>query len=166
MGRHVHEMTLPPQALLQRYRQRDDCFTDCYAVELPEKIDLARFVTAFYCTPLFRLERVILRFTVRRPSTDEQAATVAHGQRDKFAAWDVEDRRSDQLLMCDLAARTRSWFMVEATDQGTRLYFGSAVTPPSDANPGQGLGTIFTALLGFHKLYSRALLASARRRLA
>jgi len=48
----------------------------------------------------------------------------------------------------------------------TPLYFGTTITPPPGAKPGQGLGPIFTALLRFHKLYSRALLAGARRKQA
>ena len=49
----------------------------------------------------------------------------------------------------------------------TQLFFGSAVVPqryPSGARGSMGL--VFTALLGFHKLYSRALLWSAGARLS
>jgi len=50
---------------------------------------------------------------------------------------------------------------------GTRLYFGSAVVPRRSARSGrEGLGPLFSSLLGFHKLYSRLLLRAARSRLA
>jgi hypothetical protein len=156
---------LPKRALLQAYAERPDCFTDCYSATLPGHFTLADFVSAFYCTRLFRLERLILRLTIRRASSDAQAAAVALGTATHFAAWTVEARSPDQLLMCDLAARTRSWFMIENATNQTRLFFGSAVVPPAHSPPGTGLGWGFTTLLGFHKLYSRALLASARRRL-
>jgi hypothetical protein len=46
--------------------------------------------------------------------------------------------------------------------QTTRLYFGSAVVPTMNPRTGSvALGLGFTALLGFHRLYSRALLAAA-----
>ena len=45
----------------------------------------------------------------------------------------------------------------------TKLYFGSAVVPRRGS---AGLGWQFTALLAFHKLYSRVLLRAARNRLA
>jgi hypothetical protein len=49
---------------------------------------------------------------------------------------------------------------------GTSLYFGSAVVPVRSPKTGRTrLGPVFSALLGFHKLYSRVLLRAARRRL-
>lgn len=152
---------LPAYALLNRYAERPDCFTDCYRTALPTTVAFDDYVTAFYKTPLFRLERLILRVTIRRPSTDADAAAVAQGRTNSFAAWTVEDRTQSQLLMCDIAGRTRSWFHLAPSAQGTDLYFGSAVTPPADH--ATGLGWVFTFLLPFHKLYSRALLASAAR---
>ena len=47
----------------------------------------------------------------------------------------------------------------------TRLYFGSAVVPVANKSTGKGkMGFAFKALLGFHKLYSRALLHAACKR--
>lgn len=126
-------------------------------------------MTAFYTTWLFRLERWILRLLVARPSTDEEARQLARGERDGFAAWSVEARASDQLLMRDFTGRTRSWLMVSATDgsAGTRLYFGSVVVPLRDPKTGgQSLGSVHGPLIGFHKVYSRLLLGAAARRLA
>ncbi len=46
------------------------------------------------------------------------------------------------------------------------LYFGSAVVPARSVRSATPkLGAAFTALLGFHRIYSRALLGAARRRL-
>jgi len=126
-------------------------------------------VTAFYTTGLFRLERWILRLAVARPSTDEEARQLAYRERDTFAAWSVEARAADQLLMRDFTGRTRSWFMVSTIDgmPGTRLYFGSVVEPLRDPmTGGQSLGPVHGPLIGFHKLYSRMLLGAAARRLA
>ncbi len=71
--------------------------------------------------------------------------------------------------MCDISGRTRSWLMVSAaeTPGWTRLYFGSAVVPVINAATGKAeMSFLFKALLGFHKVYSRALLSSAARRLS
>ena len=107
---------------------------------------------------------------VSMPSTDDQARQLAAGTIDRFAAWHVEARRDDQLLMCDFQRRTRSWFRVEpmarADGPYTRLYFGSGVVPVIDKSDGtSSLGPVFHALLGFHKLYSKILLRSAATRL-
>ena len=83
----------------------------------------------------------------------------------------MEAQSGEQLLLCDMAGRTRSWLMAlplerEGRAIGTRLYFGSAVVPVVGASGQATLGFAFRALLGFHKLYSRVLLHAARSRLA
>ncbi len=148
---------LPDDALLQRYAVRDDCYTDCYVADVAAP-DLAACIRAFYTTPLFRAERLILGFA-GHASTDADVEALANGNADTYAAWRVEDRTDDQILLCDVAGRTRSWLF----HQPGRFYFGSAVTPPAPDAP---LGWLFTALLPFHKVYSRGLLGSAARRLA
>jgi len=158
---------MPEHALLARY-SANGSYTDCYVTELPGNYSHAEFVAAFYTTWLFKLERAILRWLVRRPSTDWEAQQLARGQRESFAAWKVEARAPNQLLLCDFLGNTRSWLMVETRDDGgaTRLYFGSAIVPRVDARTGEKrLGTSFRALLGFHRGYSRALLSAARSRL-
>jgi len=165
----VRRYLLPPEALLQDLI-RSGAYVDCYAADIDRLVTQAEFVAAFYTTPLFRLERLLLRWLCAKPSTDAQATLLATAQADAFAAWTVEGRRSDQLLLCDFTGRTRSWLMtVSATVDGapgTQLLFGSAVVPRRGADGGRaGLGLVFAALLGFHRIYSRALLASARARL-
>jgi hypothetical protein len=164
-SRSIRHTALPPGVLLAAYRERG-AYTDCYVATLPQPLTLAAFVDAFYTTPLFRLERLILALVVHRPSTDLDVRQLAIGQRDTFAAWRVEARSADQLLLCDLAGRTRSWLMVAPEpDGGTRLHFGSAVLPVSRGDGPPRWGLPFRALLGLHKRYARALLWSAHRRL-
>jgi len=135
------------------------------------RISHAEFVEAFYTTSLFRVERLLLSWLVAKPSTDAEANQLAAGTLDSFAAWTVEARSADQLLMSDFQGRTRSWLMVASSQsnasEDTRLYFGSAVVPIVSAKSGaRTLGLSFRLLLGFHKLYSRALLFAAESRLA
>jgi hypothetical protein len=164
---------LPAHALLQRYAGTG-AYTDCYAARVAGDVDLARFVEAFYTGRVFRLERLLLRWFAARPSSDADARRVARGEQDHFAAWTVEGRAADQLLMCDMAGRTRSWFMVAPGDgshgdgggaRSTWLHFGSAVVPLRDTRTGSArMGGAFRALLGFHRVYSRVLLRAAARR--
>jgi hypothetical protein len=166
----IQVCALPRQALLAKYAQGGN-YTDCYAAEVARPVSHAEYVEAFYTTALFKLERLLLAWFASRPSTDAQAKELASGVLGAFAAWRVEERSANQLLMCDLSGRTRSWFMVtpagSANSTVSRLYFGSAVVAVVDKQSGQAtLGFTFKALLSFHKLYSRALLSSARSRLA
>lgn len=166
---HVRVCALPEGALLGKYA-RGGAYTDCYAAEVARPVSQAEYVEAFYTGALFKLERLLLAWFASRPSTDAQVRELASGRVETFAAWRVEERSADQLLMCDLGGRTRSWLMVAPAGSGdsaiTRLYFGSAVVPVVDNQSGRAtLGFTFTALLGFHRLYSRALLSAARSRL-
>ncbi|NDK37527.1 hypothetical protein DT603_01530 [Pseudoxanthomonas gei] len=154
---------------MQPYLQQG-AYVDCYSTQLPGLVTQTRFVEAFYMTRLFKLERAILAWVVKRPSTDAQATQLAHGSTDSFAAWNVERQSENQVLLCDLHGRTRSWLMAVAEEAGgtacTRLYFGSAVVPAASGRSGRKrMGTSFRLLLGFHRIYSRALLGAARARL-
>ena len=159
----VQITTLPAGALLQAYAGAG-AYTDCFSVKLACSATLAEFMAAFYTTPVFKLERWLLMHLLRHPSTDEGALALAQGRVSKFSAWHVEAREADQAILA--AGRTRSWLMVASGSpqpgEVTTLFFGSAVTPRRRG----GFGWQFSALLGFHKLYSRILLGAAARRLA
>ena len=162
----VYPFPLPPGALLAAYA-RSGAYTDCYAADLAASVSQAQFIEAFYTGGVFKLERALIRLFLSRASTDAQARQLARGEIGEFAAWRVEEQTTTQLLMCDLAGRTRSWLMVEPGVAGTRLFFGSAVVPSVDRTTGERrMGFLFKALLGFHKVYSCVLLSSACSRLA
>lgn len=163
----IRQSELPDDALLTEYA-RGNNYTDCFVTEIASTVSQAEYVTAFYTTFLFKIERLILRWLVRKPSSDSEARQLADGELETFAAWYVEQRREDQLLMCDFRDKTRSWLMVSRSpgQAGSRLYFGSAVVPVYNAKTGaSSQGLVFKLLAGFHKVYSVALLYSARSRL-
>lgn len=166
----VEPCLLPDKSLLKRYAN-GLAYTDCYCVEIPRKITLPQYVNAFYTTPIFKLERVILKWALSKPSSDDQARQLAHAETNRFAAWHMEERGENQLLMSDFQGRTRSWFMVSFINTGptirTQLCFGSAVIKANKkANPvNMNPGLAFRVLMVFHKLYSKVLLSSARLRL-
>jgi hypothetical protein len=162
----IQSVAIPPSALLQAYGVGIG-YADCYCATVASETSLESFIGAFYTTPLFKVERAILRWFASKPSSDADALELAKGTSARFAAWKVEERTSNQLLLADFTGRTRSWLMAESLaaegcGQGTRLYFGSAVVPLKDKDTGnETMGFGFRALLGFHKAYSRLLLQSA-----
>ncbi len=163
----IFEQDLPRSALLNRYAESGD-YTDCFSTEVSRTVTHAQYVEAFYTTLVFKLERWILKWLVSRPSTDAGARSLAIGEAERFAAWQVEARAHNQLLMCDFRGNTRSWLMSETLGEGTRtrLYFGSAVVKHDGTGSGERrLKPAYAALLGFHRLYSRILLAAAKRKL-
>ena len=166
---NVYPCPVPADAFLVNYAQ-GGAYVDCYVAEITRAVSQAEYVETFYTGALFKVERRLLAWFASRPSTDADAKALAAGNADTFAAWRVEQRSADQLLLCDFTGRTRSWLMVAPVDgqtAGTRLYLGSAVVPVLNKASGRAeLGIPFKALLGFHKLYSRALLSAAHSRLA
>ena len=161
----VAEADPPDGAQLDRYRGGGG-YTDCFVAVVPDRVTQTAYIEAFYTTALFKLERLVLALLVSRPSTDDEARRLAAGETDRFAAWTVEAREADQILLCDFMESTRSWLMsvadLAAPSPTTRLYFGSAVVPRKGA---AGLGVGFRAMVPFHRLYARALLKAAVRRL-
>jgi hypothetical protein len=152
--------------LLARYAGEGG-YADCYTAVLERPVTHADFVEAFYTGGVFKIERLLLRWFLSKPSTDAQVKQLAAGEVDTFSAWHVEGRATNQLLLCDVQGRTRSWLMVVPAAQGssTHVYFGSAVVPVADRAGKRRMGGLFKALLGFHKLYSRLLLGAACSRL-
>ena len=167
---HIQHRPLPTSTLLVKYA-KSGAYTDCFATDIARTVSHAEFVEAFYTGRLFKLERWLLRVILSKPSTDLQARRLAAGELNEFAAWTVEARAENQLLLRAIDGRTRSWLMASDAEVpgGTRLYFGSALLSARNAATGKTgepqLGFVFTALLGFHNLYSRALLRAAAARL-
>lgn len=156
---------LPEKALLQRYRE-SGAYTDCYFVDIDRGVSLADYIRAFYTTVPFKTERLILKWAVSKPSTDDEASLLAEAKIERYAAWYVEARGANQILLSDYSDRTRSWLMAKSSGSATRLYFGSAVVPKLNPETQERrMGRRFSLLLAFHRLYSQVLLSSARRRL-
>lgn len=163
----VRPCRLPDDALLRRYLDGGH-YVDCFATRLPGCYCHTDYVAAFYTTRLFKLERLILSI-IGRPSCDDDATRLALGTASRFAAWDVEDRTANQLLLRDFTGRTRSWLMTAPgieSGVSTLLYFGSAVMGSDKATDAASRPSPpFRPLLGFHRRYSTMLLAAARKRL-
>jgi hypothetical protein len=141
-------------------------YGDCFSLRVDRSVSLEQFVFAFYTSPLFRVERLLLCWFARSPSTDAEARSVANGSASNFAAWYVGERTANQLLMCDRFEKTRSWFRVALTEEGkTLLQFGSAVAARGLQGTPTEMGVGFRMLLGFHVLYSQILLLSAKAKL-
>jgi hypothetical protein len=163
----IESFPLPGEALLGVYK-RSGAYTDCYSTEIAGAVTYAQFITALFTTPVFKLERLILQLAVSKPSSDAEVNLLAEGETDTFAAWSVENRGENQLLMCDFQGRTRLWLMIEPVESSnrTRLYLGSALVPFKNTKTGvSSFGLTFYALNWVHKIYSVVLLLSAKSRL-
>jgi len=146
----VVQVPVPDGTLLAPLARGAGVYTDAF--EAPsDGADLSALIAAFYSQPLMRAERILLSLA-GMPSGAADVAALAAGTATRFAAWDVETRRADELLLADRSGQTMSWLMVAPG----AVRFGSAVLKQ---------GPVMRALIGPHKLYSRLLLGGAVRRL-
>jgi hypothetical protein len=161
--------TLPEDSLLRTYRgaihpERWGKHGDCFSVGVDGAVSLPDFVIAFYTSPLFRIERLILGVLAGAPSKDSDAHALMSGSGTTFAIWYTGKRTATQLLMCDRYERTRSWFrVVTLNGDRTLLQFGSAVAAAPDQVSSGAPSATFRLLLPFHVWYSQALLHFAKR---
>lgn len=169
----IQQQAVPSDSLLKTYQggarpEHWGLQADCFAVVVDAPVTLNDFIVAFYTSPVFRLERLILRTLAGAPSSDSDVQSVADGSGTSFAVWRVGERTATQLLMCDRYEKTRSWFQVVPMECGdaTVLRFGSAISSSRNRETKiLSTGRWFRWLMGFHVLYSRVLLSAARHRL-
>ena len=158
----IQKVPVPADSLLDRYSSMRGAYIDSHLTEIRGHVSVHEFIFAFYMTPLFKLERLIL-WTLSLPSTDMQAKQLADGTGERFGAWIVEGIGEHELLLCDVFRRTRSWLMAIDSDMQTRLYFGYAVVPKKGKT---SLEFGSRMLLRFHGLYSVMLLYAAALRIS
>ncbi|MEL6530653.1 MAG: hypothetical protein AAFQ27_11875 [Pseudomonadota bacterium] len=144
----IESIPVPPDSLLAQFGA-PSAYRDCFRCEVPETVSLTQFIERFYCSTAFRPERIVLGL-IGKGASNADAAAVARGTTDRFAAWTVVERHEDQILLQDFRQSTASWLAVQPHEASTTLLFGSWVGEPE--------GAIVKALMPFHQWYSRVLL--------
>lgn len=160
---------IPENGLLNAYGLQSGCYTDCFYIDMPGSVSFSTYVYAFFNSPVFKLERALLRLFTSSPSSDNDVENLASGVSDGLSMWNVEERGDNQMIMSVGNGPIRTWLMCcnSGISSGTtRLYFESAVLPTQhNASRDLKMGRTYRILLGFHKQYSRILLRSAKRKL-
>ena len=163
----VTQIDVPPGSLLAGFGSAAD-YRDCFAREVPGDVDLAQFIERFYCSMVFRPERLTLRL-IGRGASNEDAARLAAGKADGIALWQVVERRETEILLQASRTGTASWLAVEALPSSSEA-LGPDKTPSSSAAAGQKTRLLFgswvkgidqsgwKAMLVPHVWYSRLLL--------
>ena len=97
---------LPESSLLARHRGAE-CYRDAFCARVPGEVSLAAFIAAFYASGAFWPERMALHL-IGRGADRADIAALAEGKAQRFAAWSVEARKGDQILLRDFQDRTCS----------------------------------------------------------
>ena len=157
----VQEIAPQSESFLGAVLQSRSVFADAYVAACDPGIGLKVFLRAFYTSKAFWPERVLLGLIKRGSTSQEALEAMIEGRSDRFGVWRVVQRDSTEILLRDTSGRTASWLAV----RDGQVMFGSIVYPRVDSSGTERMGALFWALKGFHKAYSRVLLASAVRRL-
>ncbi len=162
---NVAPCPIPNTTFLEDLTHREGNYTDCFVTDISEGVSISEFISAFFGSPVLRLERRLLAL-ISAKSTAADVAAVANGTGTKIALWTVDQRDDTQIILKAASGGIRTWMMVSRTsEETTRLYFGSALVPEASENGEIKLRFSTRALMGFHKLYSRIVLWSARKQL-
>ncbi|MCP5076193.1 MAG: hypothetical protein GY947_23225 [Rhodobacteraceae bacterium] len=156
-GNRVRSCDLSYDSLLRQATA--GAYWDCYTCRVDIVASLEAFVLAFYSSRAFWPERALLS-AAGLVCRLEQAAEMVQGTADQYAAWTVEARNRDEMLMRDVRGVTRSYFSVRELERGTELRFGSGVGTGE-----KEMSRVMKLLQPFHRWYSRVLLTAARERL-
>lgn len=161
----VRAVDIPSGTMLKAYQAQEGCYTDCYAVDVAGAPDIERFIRIFFDTSIFRLERRILALSGLEATHADDVDALARGHRSRFAAWRLEGKTADELMLRFERPSGRTWLHVaDVPDQSgqARLFFGSALLPGArDNDKRPTIGWSLHAFLPFHRLYARMLLRAA-----
>ncbi|NRB30287.1 MAG: hypothetical protein HRU27_06805 [Rhizobiaceae bacterium] len=157
----------PEGAFISQYSTTLGGYSDCYYIDIQKDVALSDYILAFFSTPIFRMERLILNLVPSGRSNEQCVLDLAAGTGDKIAGWKTEKRDDSQLLLAVGDGPIRTWLMVQGSpysETTTRLYFGSAVLPTGMTKEGHPkLAIVFRLFAGLHIFYSRLLLWWAAR---
>jgi len=146
----ISAIPVPPGSLLAGFGGERD-YRDCFVREVPGAVPLSDLIERFYCSAMFRPERIILGL-IGKGATNEDARALAHGEADGIALWTVVERRENEILLTAGITNTASWLAVEQGEGTTRLMFGSWVRELDQSG--------WRFMRAAHDLYSRALLSA------
>ena len=79
----------PEHSLISEQSMLEGYVTDCFSAEVSKAVDLSDLIEAFYKTPLFRLERLVLSFAPSGRLRDTDITALSKGQVDRISVWQV-----------------------------------------------------------------------------
>ncbi|MEO0665459.1 MAG: hypothetical protein AAFY97_06945 [Pseudomonadota bacterium] len=153
----VRRSAIPDGSLIARYKGQGN-HVDAYVASTARYVDLPTYIAAFFSTSVFRAERLLLSISGKQ-SSDDQVADLAAGRGEHIAAWKVEERSANELLLEATGTPIRTWLAVEP--DGTALWFGSVVLAKKGRIP-----LLARVMMPGHALYSRILLSAALRQVS
>ncbi|KAF0682555.1 Aste57867_25353 [Aphanomyces stellatus] len=153
--RHVRPtplLTLDPSALISRFVSVPHQHVDVFEVSLDQPTSVTDVARAFFQSPVFQVERMVLNLAGAYVTTDAAIDSLPFAVGDSVVMFKVVDTTPNELLFkYSDKVNGHSWLAV--SDDGRRLRFGSTIQNASLAV------RLFTPI---HLIYAQVVLASAK----
>ncbi|ETW00708.1 hypothetical protein H310_07265 [Aphanomyces invadans] len=140
--------------LFARFLSTPDQHVDVYQTTLSKPVSVELAAKAFFQSPVFQAERVILRLAGAGSTTDAEIDAMAFKEGEHVATFRVLETKENEVLFCwdeSDAVNGHSWLAV--TDSGHTLLFGSTIRNRS---------AFIRWVTPLHLVYAQIVLASAR----
>ncbi|RHY02570.1 hypothetical protein DYB26_002293 [Aphanomyces astaci] len=140
--------------LIARFVSTPDQHVDVYQVTLSKPTSVEHFAKAFFQSPVFQVERVMLSLAGAAKTTDAEIDAMTFASGDHVATFRVIESKQDEILFCwdDTEAwNGHSWVAVK--DNGHTLLFGSTL---------RNRRAFIRRVTPLHLMYAQIVLASAK----
>ncbi|KAG9413773.1 hypothetical protein AC1031_012994 [Aphanomyces cochlioides] len=155
--RHVRTTrlsSLRPANLIARFLDVPNQYVDVYETTLSRPTTVQELARAFFESPVFQVERRVLKLAGAGEVTDEAIQALNFEPGDAVATFQVVENAPGEILLCWSDKETvngHSWLAL--TENGTTVLFGSTIRNDS----------LFVRLITpLHCMYAKIVLASAR----
>ncbi|OQS03328.1 hypothetical protein THRCLA_04376 [Thraustotheca clavata] len=145
------QLTVVNSTLFENYRGNH---LDVYQTTFDTPIDIRKFASCFFRSPVFQAERIVLKLFGYGDIVDDSIDALKFEPQDEVVVFQVVERKSDEMVFAwKLSSTTfgNSWFHVD--ENGHTLHYGTTM---STSKP------IPFLILNCHLLYAQIVLASAR----
>ncbi|OQR82540.1 hypothetical protein ACHHYP_15881 [Achlya hypogyna] len=127
---------------------------DVYQATMDAPVDLPKFASCFFRSPVFQAERLVLRLCGYGAMSDADIDALAFTPNDDVVVFHVVESTPDEIVMAwKLSPETHGNSWLHLGDDGRTVYFGSTFNPTRATHK---------AILPFHLLYAQIVLAAAR----
>ncbi|KDO22101.1 hypothetical protein SPRG_10919 [Saprolegnia parasitica CBS 223.65] len=127
---------------------------DVLTATMDAPVDLAKFASCFFRSPVFQAERVLLRLLGYGATTDAAIARLDFEPNDAVVVFRVVERTPDEVVLAwALSDDTRGHSWLHVADDGRSIEYATMFEPTR---------AVHWALVPFHLVYARVVLAAAR----
>jgi len=140
------------KTLIERFTKQEKQHWDVYEAKVSDPVDVNKFASCFFRSPVFQAERIVLQILQFGKNTDDEIKQMKFVPGESMSLFQVMENAPNQILFrWGKSVNGHTWLSV--SDDGHTLHFGSTF---------QCKNKIIEWIIPPHLIYGRVVLASAR----